>query len=713
LNKLIINFENMQVHKNKGYLFLTIFILIANGIFFAGCEKEKLNTAVVLNSFGPSPALRGSDLRFIGTNLDKITSVVFQGLTAGTTVEVSDIVVVNEREIRVTIPQNAGPGFVTLKSGTKEIKTMTPLTFSEPISITSVIPTTLRAGQTLTIKGDYLNLIKRVVFFDNVAVELSKFVSQTRDQIVVKVPPEAQTGKIILSNGAEIPIEVYSNEMINIILPTFTSFSPITVKPGNEISITGKNLDLVANVKFGGGKMVNTFSLSSDSTQIKVIVPMEAQDDTVRLITKSGIEVKGNKKLITLMPSSLSVAPATVKNGNTLTISGKDLDLVSSIKFGDLAGTINSKSETEISVTVPATATSTKATLVTLSTKTIDSPEFKYVKPKINSLSPNSLMAGNDVTVNGTDLDLIRKVIFPSATKEVNVQPNSSTSFVVTVPTDATSGIVKFVTVNGSEVYSPSELSVTAADIPVITSIPSSIKPGQLLVIQGTKLNLVESVIFQNNVKATDFGTRSATLLEVYVPQNATKGSVTLKLVTFAGKEVSVPITISGTDPITDPSYVFFDFDGKNSWWGSYGKVENDPALSLSGNYFRINQDLPSGWVDFFWRNSQNDMKVAGVTVNEWAVKMDVNVLGGTTPAFKFRLKGTDGDFWAIIPGMDNRGGWYTVTIPLTNFKDNNGYGTNVLPNVQNITQDFGLATAGDAGNVNMCIDNVRFDKIK
>jgi hypothetical protein len=322
-------------------------------------------------------------------------------------------------------------------------------------------------------------------------------------------------------------------------------------------------------------------------------------------------------------------------------------------------------------------------------------------------------MAGSELTVNGSDLDLIRKVIFPSAAKAVNVEPSSSISFVVNVPTDATSGIVKFVTVNGTEILSPIELTVKEADIPVITSIPASAKPGQLLVIQGTKLNLVESVIFQNNVKATQFGTRSATLLEVYVPENATKGAVTLKLVTFAGKEVDVPITISGTDPIADPSYVFFDFDGKDSWWGSYGSVENDPALSLSGNYFRINQDLPSGWVDFFWRNGQNDLKVDGVTVEEWAVKMDVNVLGGTTVPFKFRLNGTDGDFWAIIPGMENRGGWYTVTIPLTDFKDDNGYGTNILPNVQNITQDFGLATAGDAGFVNMCIDNVRFEKIK
>jgi len=704
----------MQTHKNKWYSWLIIFILIISGGLYTGCDNEEaVDTSIILKAFGPSPALRGGELRFIGSNLDKVTAVVFQGLTSGETVEVSEIEVVNEREIRVTIPQNAGLGKVTLKTPQGDIQTLTSLTFLEPISISSVTPTTLRAGQILTVKGEYLNLIKKVIFVDNVEVESKDFISQSREQLQVRVPDEAQTGKIILSNGEEIPIEIYSNEVINIILPTFVEFSPVTVKPGNNINITGTNLDLVAGVKFGGDIIVNEVILNVDSTLITVTVPFEAQDDTVKLITKSGLEVKGNKKLITVMPSNLIVSPTIVKNGNTLTIKGKDLDLVASIKFGDIEGQINAKSETEISVIVPETANSTVATLVTFSTKTIDTPEFSYVKPKITALSPNSLMAGSELTVNGSDLDLIREVIFPSATKTVNVEPSSSTSFVVNVPTDATSGIVKFVTVNGTEISSPSELTVTEADIPVITSIPASAKPGQLLVIQGTKLNLVESVIFQNNVKATQFGTRSATLLEVYVPENAAKGAVTLKLITFAGKEVSVPITISGTDPITDPSYVFFDFDGKNSWWGNYGSVENDPELSLSGNYFRINQDLPSGWVDFFWRNSQNDLKVDGVTVDEWAVKMDVNVLGGTTMAFKFRLKGSDGDFWAIIPGMENRGGWYTVTIPLTDFKDNDGYGTNILPNVQNITQDFGLATAGDAGFVNMCIDNVRFEKIK
>lgn len=705
----------MQIRKKIGMVHMILCVLLITGIGFTSCgDKNEIDDTIVLNSFGPSPALRGGDLRFIGNNLKGVTSIVLPGLTAGTTVEVTDITVVDDREIRIKIPQTAGVGIVTLKTPQGDIVTKTPLTYSEPISIESVLPASIKAGQKLTIKGDYLNLIKQVVFFEGVIVRDTAFLSQTRKQIELTVPAQAQTGKIILSNGAEIPIEVYSKDAISITLPTFTSFTPTTIKPGTTLTITGKDLDLVDMVEFGGGKIIpsNNFTVNTAGTEIKIVIPNDAQDGVVNLIAKSGVVVASSNNLTTVMPSGLKIEQTYIKNKETLTITGANLDLVSKLMFGDIEAVISSKTADKIVVIVPEKATATVATLITLSTKTIETPSFKYVKPVITSLNPTTLMAGTGLTFEGIDLDLVKQVKFPSSAKIVDVTPTSASSISLTVPTDATSGSLTLITVNGTEVVSPITLTVTAADIPVITNMPTSIKPGKLLVIKGTKLNLVKSVVFENGIEATQFETRSATLLEVYVPETAKKGLNNMQLVTFAGKTVTASITISGTDPIADPSYVFFDFDSKGSWWGSYGAVENNNDLSLSGKYFRINKDLPAGWVDFFWRNSQNDMKVAGVTVAEWAVKMDVNVLGVTTPAFKFRLNGTDGDFWAIIPGFENKGGWYTVTIPLTNFKDGDGYGSNTLPNVQNITKDFGLATAGTAGSVNMCIDNVRFEKI-
>lgn len=694
----------MQTHKNKWYSLLIIFLLIISGNIYTGCDnEEEIDTSIILKAFGPSPALRGGELRFLGSNLDKVTAVVFHGLTPETTVEVSEIEVINDREIRVTIPQNAGPGKVTLKTPKGDIQTLTPLTFSEPISISSVTPTTLRAGQILTVKGDYLNLIKKVIFVDNVEVEAENFVSQSREQLQVRVPAEAQTGKIILSNGEEIPIEIYSNEVINIILPTFTGFSPVTVKPGNNINITGTNLDLVASVKFGGNKIVNEIILNADSTQITVTVPLEAQDDTIKLITKSGLEVKGNKKLITVMPSNITVSPTTVKNGNTLTIKGNNLDLVASIKFGDLEGTINSKSETEILVTVPETANSTVATLVAFSTKTMDTPEFSYVKPKITALSPISLMAGSELTVNGSDLDLIRKVIFPSAAKIVNVEPSSSTSFVVTVPTDATSGIVKFVTVNGTEISSPSELTVTEADIPVISSIPSSIKPGQLLIIQGTKLNLVESVIFQDNVKATQFGTRSATLLEVYVPENAARGANNINLITFNGKTVTVSVNIMATDPILPTTIMLTDFNGggnSQSAWGTPFRF-GIPDIPLDGTPCMIGNSNVSGWT-WSWAANWGTLPALD-DPNKYVFKMDICITkavpSGISAGMCFRGWDNAIDLGNIF-ATSTDGNWITLTFNLNPGNPINGTG------------DFGfyLNCTETVDLSGVYIDNFRFD---
>lgn len=700
----------MRHNINKFLYASFVACILIGGLLFTSCDKDEEDlTTVKLSVFGPSPALRGGELKFIGANLDKVTAVVLSP-----NIEISTFVSKTANELVITIPQNTAPGKVKLKTPQGDITTITPLTFSEPISIASVAPAAVKAGDTFTINGDYLNLIAQVIFSDGVVVESANFISQTRAKIEVKVPVEAQTGKVMISNGAEIPVLVYTASPVQVTLPAITAVAPNPVKPGTEVQITGTNFQLVKSLVFSEEITVDNFTVNDAKTQITATVPTHAKEGSIQLVAFSGVKVSAATPLSLVGPAVTSISPKPVKNGETITITGTNLDLVVGATFGgDVTGVILSQSATQLEVTVPLTATEGKVTLTTNSGKIAETEAITLVKPIISSIAPLALMAGNDITITGTHLDLVRKVTFVGGLS-VDVTPASATSFTVTVPPAAvgTAAIV-MTTTNGTEVTSSAQLAIEAANKPVITKIDATVKPGAKLTITGTKLHLVEAIYFQPNVKAVLYGVRTETSIEVYVPETAKKGAVTLKLVAFNGDEVVSPVfTISGTDPITDPSYVFFNFDGKNSWWGSYGAVENNPDLSLSGNYFRINKDLPSGWVDFFWRNSQNDLKVAGVTVAEWAVKIDVNVLGGTTPAFKFRLNGTDGDFWSIIPGFENKGGWYTVTIPLKSFKNGDGYGTTVLPNVQNITKDFGLATAGDAGNVNMCIDNVRFEKI-
>src|SRR5690606_18979017 len=75
---------------------LTLFTLL-----FIACEKDEVNVDTVqLEVFGPSPVLRGGEIRFIGNNLDKVTAVV---LTGG--LEITEIQRLGKEEIRIQIPQ--------------------------------------------------------------------------------------------------------------------------------------------------------------------------------------------------------------------------------------------------------------------------------------------------------------------------------------------------------------------------------------------------------------------------------------------------------------------------------------------------------------------------------------------------------------------------------------------------------------------------------
>lgn len=685
---------------------LSAIVLLA-ALLFTSCdrtEEEDLVT-VKLSVYGPSPALRGGELKFIGQNLDKVTTIVLQP-----GIEIKEFVSKSKTEIVIVIPQEAMPGKVVVKSAQGDIETKTPLTFSEPIALTSFAPATAKAGDKLTINGDYLNLIAEVIFSNGVVVDSANFVSKTRYKIEVIVPIEAQTGKVLVSNGAEIPILVYSATELQVTLPAITALNPNPVKPGAALQITGTDFQLVKELVFADGIVVDAFSVNAEKTMITAMVPDNAKEGVVKLVSHSGVIVESSN-LQLIGPAVTNFSPATVKNGAVLTITGTHLDLVTGVTFGNnVTGIISGQSATTLEVIVPLTAVEAKVTLSTNSGKIAETAVISLVKPTINSIAPLSLIAGNDITITGTHLDLVRKVRFVGGLT-VDVNPGAENSLQVTVPPACVgTAVVTLITSNGTKISSTDQLVVEAANKPVITQMPSSVKPGAKLTIQGTKLHLVEAIYFENNVKAVLYGLRTETSIEVYVPETAKKGMVKLKLIAFNGDEVISPeIMITGTDPIYDLSYVYFNFDGKNSWWGDKGAIENDPNLSLDGSsYFRVNDNMNPWWTGFFWRNGRNDLKTEGVTVSGWVVKMDVNVLADITGDMKLRLKGSDGDFWAVIKGLPNKGGWYTVTVPLTDFLIDGG--TSTIPNMANIDSDFGMAYTGPGEHVNMCIDNIRFE---
>lgn len=685
--------------------------LLCAALVFNYCKKEdEPSDEIVLNSFGPSPALRGGDLRFIGANLDKVTAIVLAD-----NVEVNTFKSKSAEQIVITVPDATVDGKVTLKTPQGDITTKTPLTISEPIALTSFSPAKARPGEKITLEGTYLNLIKEVIFANKKSVASTAFVSQSQTKIEVNVPADAQTGIIVISNGLADPILVESATTLDVTLPAVSAIAPTPVKAGSTLTIEGTDLDLTKEITFGGGSKVTAFA-SQTATKIEVAVPADAKDGPLRLAVASLVEVTTTQAVEMKVPTIASISPNPAKNGGDITVTGTDLDLVTGATFGGgKNGTLQGGSATQISIKVPDDATAGTVSLQTAAGKSVTSgAALNLVKPSISSVSPLDIQFTKELTIAGNDLDLVTNVKFSGGTEAA---PTSATlnEVKVNVPVGTTSGTITLVAKNGDEVASTQALNILASTSATITGMPAQAKPGEMINIVGTNFDEVTTVVFPVGVNATMFGQKTATLIQVVVPADAKKGIGTLTLITVNNEQItSPPINIQGVDPVADPTLVFFNFDGLDAWWGDTGGPENDPSISLDGSkYYRANKDC-NGWTGFFWRNGGNNFPgaVIGTNVANYVLKFDVNVLEPITGGeFAWRLKGSAGDFWYRWKPWEASGsyktdGWITVSVPITAFSD----GANTIADLNTITEDFGVAFNAGQSKVNACIDNVRFE---
>jgi len=683
-------------------------VILSGLLFLNSCEKEEpVDDHIRLDSFGPSPVLRGGDLKFIGNKMNLVTSVELSSGVSVTTFKNKA-----EDQITIVVPDATVTGPVTLKTPEGDIHGKTILTISEPISITSFAPGSIRPGGTLTINGTYLNLVTEVIFNNKKSV--TTFASQSQTKIEVLVPEDAQSGIIVVSNGMPEPILVESLTALDVALPSVTGFSPDPVKAGTELTITGTNMDLTKSVTFAGGAKVTSFN-SIDADKVVLNVPANAQDGPVKIAVASLVEVTSASSLTMKVPVITNVSPNPAKNGQQITVTGIDLDLITGVRFGgDKAGQLLGGSSTEITVGVPLDAIDGLLTFQTASTKSVSSPgSINMVLPTIGDINPLDIQFNNTLTISGTDLDLAVKVVFIGGT-ESPVTVLDANTITAVVPVGTQSGPITIETTNGSVIGTSISITILASTSAVITSMPSSAKPGQLIDIVGENFEEVTAVIFPDDVPATMYGLKTPTLIQVVIPLDVKKGKGKLKLITANGEEVESPeINIQGVDDVVDPALVFFNFDGLNKWWGDTGDNENDASLSLDGStYFRVNNSL-NGWTGFFWRNSKDNFPadVIGANASNYVLKFDINVLDPISGGeFAWRFKGGGQDYWYYWKPWATEGpyktdGWITVTIPLTDFYS----GSNQLTDLSIINEDFGVAFNNGSSSVNACFDNVRF----
>ena len=482
-------------------------LLAAFSLLALSCGKDELSTdqfegdAVALQAYGPQPVVRGGQLRFVGTHLEKVVSVTIPEGNVITDIEV--VASGKHSEIRVTVPkETAAPGFpvLTLADGTT-ITGKTQLSYSEPITIESFSPAEILPGETLTIKGDYLNLIHEVVLADKVKISEEAFTAHSRYEIKVVVPETAQTGKFALGTVDEAAaaddeallktLNLIQSETDLVVKTAEGKLAAASVKAGDTVTINGTNLNLTKSIVLEGAT-VSEFTATA--TKITFALPAVAKDGDVVMVMASGVEVSAGA-LTTVVPTVTAVAPKPVKNGAELTITGKDLDLVTAVDFPK-AGAEFTATATQITIAaVPEKAQEGDITLSLANGKTVTAA-FTLVKPTVTGFSANPASAGSDVTINGTDLDLVTAVTFGGGTK-VDV-PDGSTADAITlsVPTTAETAVLVLNLKNGSDVNAI-ELQIDKPAGAYLSSVPQDVfKVGDMFIADIVNEDHLQKVLF-------------------------------------------------------------------------------------------------------------------------------------------------------------------------------------------------------------------------
>lgn len=555
------------------------------GLSLTACSEDDLDTnqyqqGVHLNVYGPQPVMRGGQLRFLGSNLDQISKIQIPGCDEITNIEVVKAGIPSE--IKITVPKD-GPlvGYLTLITKTdEEIKTKTQLTYEEPIVFTSFSPASIMPGETLTIEGDYLNLVHMIEFADGVQIPEKDFVSQTRYKIEVVVPEEAQTGKINLFDLDLTTVEdpsvalyniIESENALNVGTPTITKWSSprgeaeltgnVTAKMGETITVTGEHFGLVKSVMFTAqdrGTELLVFTTSEDGKTLTFALPEEAPDGDFVLVARSGVEIPVGT-LTTVAPSECVVSPSPVKAGASLVITGKDLDVVNSIEMPNVSAEeeikfiVNPDGTKLIIESVPETAQEGNLVLRMKNGKGVEVP-FTLVKPVVTGYDNSTVSAGGVLTIKGTDLDLVKKVQFGEGTDEVEVKvAEDGKSITLTVPMNAKTGKPTLTMANGTSIEGL-ELNIEEAVFCYITEMPDFSnkenipEAGSTLTVPVKNGDKLES-IFVNGKKVNHVYAEKTSLLTISIPTNAKKKS-TLKLVSSNG-EIEYDITVIPAGSIT------------------------------------------------------------------------------------------------------------------------------------------------------------------
>lgn len=537
---------------NKSFLWLVL-LLICSTFAFTSCDRDDLNTdqygnEISVLSYGPNPVLRGGVLTFKGANLDQITEIDLPGAEAITSINV--VTSGKNSEINIEVPaEKCEPGIVTLKTAKNgEIKTLTPITYIENLKFTGFYVGENKenlvgnVGDVLTIEGDYLNNITSVIFANGATMDAENFKSQTRYQIQLVIPAEAGEGRFQISDGNNY---MYSEGALSINAPEIDANNAIgksLIKAGETEVLRGTSLDQIASIELNGATVEAADFKSQTASEITFVISSKVADGEITAVTKSGIKIPFGE-ITTVVPTQLVATPNPVKNGEEITISGKDMDLITGIAFPNAKDSkLNKVETTKVTSTVPEDAQEGDITLSLDNGKTV-TVAYTLVKPTVTACAPAAITAGEKTIIKGTDLDLVASVTFPGDVEQTveKFAAQNANAIAVTVPAACAGTGFKLNLKNGTTINIDGQLSIKAATDPAIASVtPGEAIAGSTITITGKNFQNIQN-LYIGSYKVNRYTSRTNTEIVCQVPANAEVGTYKIVMEDPDGNKIEGP----------------------------------------------------------------------------------------------------------------------------------------------------------------------------
>ena len=354
--------------------------------FIEGIEVTKIPEEAVMP---------GQTIRIEGDYLNLINSLAFAD---GVLVSANDFVEQDRYYIDVIVPEEAKTGKLelytadlTVQRTKEEEDALTYQTIITEDALTVGLPSTskiksprgevevdgeisAKAGETITLTGDYYNVISAVKFGD---VEVSDFeVSKDGTTLTFTLPAEAPDGVfcLVCKSGEEVPVATLTT-----IKPTNCTATPNPVKALKALTISGQDMDVVTGVKFEGADVVTGDNLNVSADKVVVaLVPETATEGNLQLVMANGATVPVAFTLVKPVATAYNVNSASA--GGTIQITGTDLDLVKSVTFGEAISELEkdavSADGTTFTVKVPMEGKSGKPKLNLANGTSVEAPEL-------------------------------------------------------------------------------------------------------------------------------------------------------------------------------------------------------------------------------------------------------------------------------------------------------------------------------------------------